>query len=111
MQRQLGRRTHGTEHLVQAAVARGFDHFTMLLAEQLMELVFDRAWLKEHLVVGSGSLADAAAAHEYLGFQQALAIARFTLDVVKGVVVFNGRIEAEDHGGAPCPLACGSLAS
>jgi hypothetical protein len=66
-----------------------------------VELVFDRTRLKEHLIVGRGSLANAAASDEYLGLQHPLAFPRLALDVVKGVAVFDGCVESEDHGGAP----------
>src|SRR5205807_2516203 len=65
--------------------------------EQIVHLIIGEAGLGDLLGIRGGTLPDAASAHEYLGLQEMVVLARLALHVIDGVLVLDVGIEAENH--------------
>ena len=98
------RRIAVVKHLIEPALANGFEDQTMLLAQNLFLLLISEIWALGLVGVRGGTFADAAAADEDLSLQQQVRLAGLALHVVNRVLVLDVRIEAKDHafGGYQC---------
>src|SRR5271167_4020896 len=94
---QLFRRFLLIENRIELAVANRVKHQAMLIAQDLFLLLVGKAAAGGLFGIGSSPLANTTATNEHLGLEKKLAFASLALYVEDRIIVFNVRVETENH--------------